>query len=786
MDAATRGRQTASGHPLAKTAVPRREKKILSTLLFAHETIGTKEYPEKAKKPLGGPAYVENRNRSVSSGQRELGDFDDDNMDDESDDGNGISALDKENQVALDSVHNLKVDGGRGPQARKISAKLNSDDEIIVKMKTDKRTDREIALALQDAGRVKYNYKTIGSRWKRLRLAIAKDQDQKLEQQTAVWRVEEDEELLRAIETANRVVYRMKQEADEQKWEIVTGMLKDLVPTAIYSQKACRERFESLENGTAIVPVEVDDYPMQRIQKMAESRVLYETKLAEKERLAEEAKILEKEAKRIKRAQGEARKRALDAQRVSQSYEPNAARDGSVQNAAGRDFEMSDQLDDSRLPPLPSSRSSSPGTMQNPKVLLSEVPVPRRITGLSFRAQLAAEAERTDIFDAGLDLKDPDLMNRNELRYELKARGLCRDQVKDQLVKIVKLARAGATNLKPSPIRGNLNLISVGRSPMIVRPDLKADAKKANQDRYVRTASSRNEEPASKKAKTTIATSTDQLQANDTASTPGGTAQWFFDPLDREKSCLSFARFFPTVLYQVVSGSGDDQGQYLKYHEPVTSGRRLFLWNFPADTTISSVYSLLGSDSIESVDMLGGHHTVVVDMLDRAAAKVAVKAIDGSIIGCQKVVAETALSVARAHQKTLSSGSNTSRTSATYGSNGSHSAWSPEIPSADPVMEANKSNFVHVSDVPKAISGGELQRILGNTVSCAIIKPGVFLVEFQDAASTEMALLSSGGFRVYGQPIIVQPVQPDSPKAHCSARRSRFELISNLDNMDTD
>ena len=47
----------------------------------------------EATKPLGGPAYVENRNRSVSSGQRDLGDFDDDNMGEDSDYGDGLTAV---------------------------------------------------------------------------------------------------------------------------------------------------------------------------------------------------------------------------------------------------------------------------------------------------------------------------------------------------------------------------------------------------------------------------------------------------------------------------------------------------------------------------------------------------------------------------------------------------------------------------------------------------------------------------------------------------------------------
>ena len=43
MDVTTRGRQMTGGRPQMQKPVPRREKKVASTLLFAHETIGTKE-----------------------------------------------------------------------------------------------------------------------------------------------------------------------------------------------------------------------------------------------------------------------------------------------------------------------------------------------------------------------------------------------------------------------------------------------------------------------------------------------------------------------------------------------------------------------------------------------------------------------------------------------------------------------------------------------------------------------------------------------------------------------
>ena len=73
--------------------------------------------------------------------------------------------------------------------ARKVSADLNSDDEILVRMKQDGRTDKEIADTLKAAGRVNYNQKTIGSRWKRLRIALAARKDKELDAGFANWLV---------------------------------------------------------------------------------------------------------------------------------------------------------------------------------------------------------------------------------------------------------------------------------------------------------------------------------------------------------------------------------------------------------------------------------------------------------------------------------------------------------------------------------------------------------------------------------------------------------------------
>jgi hypothetical protein len=83
------------------------------------------------------------------------------------------------------------VEGGRPAVARKITANLDSDDEILVSMKLQGRPDKEISDTLIKMGRVKYNMKTIGSRWKRLRIALAKALDEELDKKTAKWSTEE-------------------------------------------------------------------------------------------------------------------------------------------------------------------------------------------------------------------------------------------------------------------------------------------------------------------------------------------------------------------------------------------------------------------------------------------------------------------------------------------------------------------------------------------------------------------------------------------------------------------
>lgn len=71
--------------------------------------------------------------------------------------------------------------------AKKVSADMDSDDEIIYNMKNAKYLERDIAKRLADEGRMNYNPKTIGTRWARLKKVMQKQQDAMLDADLTDW-----------------------------------------------------------------------------------------------------------------------------------------------------------------------------------------------------------------------------------------------------------------------------------------------------------------------------------------------------------------------------------------------------------------------------------------------------------------------------------------------------------------------------------------------------------------------------------------------------------------------
>jgi hypothetical protein len=80
-----------------------------------------------------------------------------------------------------------KIAGGRPALPKKVTAELDSDDELIVRMKQAKYQEKEIAQRLIDEGRTNYHPKTIGTRWARLKKAMQLRNDELLDQDLTDW-----------------------------------------------------------------------------------------------------------------------------------------------------------------------------------------------------------------------------------------------------------------------------------------------------------------------------------------------------------------------------------------------------------------------------------------------------------------------------------------------------------------------------------------------------------------------------------------------------------------------
>ena len=121
--------------------------------------------------------------------------------------------------------------------AKKVTADLDSDDELIVRMKEARFLEKDIAQALINQGRIAYNPKTIGTRWRRLKAALQKRQDDLLDADLTDWHEGDDEALLQAVSHAESEVRRLTEEVESRKWRIVADKMKNLKVGADFDGK---------------------------------------------------------------------------------------------------------------------------------------------------------------------------------------------------------------------------------------------------------------------------------------------------------------------------------------------------------------------------------------------------------------------------------------------------------------------------------------------------------------------------------------------------------------------
>ncbi|KAI9752296.1 MAG: Signal peptidase complex catalytic subunit [Chaenotheca gracillima] len=159
-----------------------------------------------------------------------------------------------EQNVLGDSITIAKVEGGRPAVARKITWNLDSDDELIVALKEEGCTDREVSKRLRADGRIDYHSKTINSRYRRIRNALERQTEREIDGGSRAWQSSDDEFLRAAVADADQQVEALKVNAALKKWELVSRNLGCSLPLKYYSSGACRKRFQYLQEPFKTTP----------------------------------------------------------------------------------------------------------------------------------------------------------------------------------------------------------------------------------------------------------------------------------------------------------------------------------------------------------------------------------------------------------------------------------------------------------------------------------------------------------------------------------------------------
>ncbi|EXJ87802.1 hypothetical protein A1O1_04729 [Capronia coronata CBS 617.96] len=260
---------------------------------FAHQQLDPSYFPGEIGLPIGGP-------KEPGEGDGTWDDDDSDAAADAESDADDDLTLDinarpkkrrKGKTVAKEAnaadVKHMKMAGGRPAVAKKVTADLDSDDEIIVRMKEARFLEKDIAQALVDQGRTAYNPKTIGTRWRRLKQALQKRQDELLDADMSDWHEGDDDVLVEAVIKADKETKKAIEEAQARKWRIVADRMKTVNPVLNFSHKACRERYDALVNGNAKPTPESHPNPTPEILARIQSRKTKEQKiLQDKQKMA--------------------------------------------------------------------------------------------------------------------------------------------------------------------------------------------------------------------------------------------------------------------------------------------------------------------------------------------------------------------------------------------------------------------------------------------------------------------------------------------------------------------
>ncbi|KAF2210615.1 hypothetical protein CERZMDRAFT_99232 [Cercospora zeae-maydis SCOH1-5] len=183
-----------------------------------------------------------------------------------------------------------RVLGGIAAISKRICADYDSDDARIIELKQQSYSDEHVAAKLREEGRIRYVPKTVGSRWLRLRKVLEQREDERLDDELSDWHVGEDEELNNIKTEVDKKFEVQFQRLRDRMWKEVSVYLAEKTVKRKYTAKACQERYEALKNGTALLPIELDDDQTTR-RKLREERI--QAAQARRDAIEQEKKDLE-------------------------------------------------------------------------------------------------------------------------------------------------------------------------------------------------------------------------------------------------------------------------------------------------------------------------------------------------------------------------------------------------------------------------------------------------------------------------------------------------------------
>ncbi|KAF1812777.1 hypothetical protein P152DRAFT_473324 [Eremomyces bilateralis CBS 781.70] len=224
-----------------------------------------------------------------------------------------------------------------------IAADLDIFDKTLIEMKLHGYSEDAMRAKIVELGGIKYEPKSITSRFFRLKQKLDARKDEELKCGADGWHAGEDEVLIQAYRNADAEIEEEHIRLEEKRWKFVQDHFTRIQPKSIYSEKALKDHFVALIADEAEPSVELSEDPEHRKTEMAESKAkllarkeerederrkasvrnkvkAYEssnTKLKQLERESARVEMLRKrEEKKAKRAAKDAVKEARSRQRI--------------------------------------------------------------------------------------------------------------------------------------------------------------------------------------------------------------------------------------------------------------------------------------------------------------------------------------------------------------------------------------------------------------------------------------------------------------------------------------